>query len=275
MTAAQQKMDPYLEVALQAVRKGRECLMGYYGNITKVQKKHLAGLVSEADQETEKVIQKYLKEHTPQFGFLGEEGDYLRQQGGDTSETVAKDNLWILDPLDGTTNFIHQFPIFCISLGLKHQGSLRVGVIDVPVLQETYAASKGQGAYVNGRPMRVSETSHIEDSFLATGFFAEEERPLQEQLKIFSDIVRKARAIRRPGAAAYDLCQVARGVFDGFWEKNLKPWDVAAGVLLVQESGGVVVNYQGKEFDVFDTSLIAGNKAIAQQIQERVVTLVG
>ena len=273
--AAQKNMDPYLDVALQAVRKGRECLMSYYGNIAKVQKKHLAGLVSEADQETEKVIQKYLKEHTPEFGFLGEESDYLRQQGGGAAEVTAKDNIWILDPLDGTTNFIHQFPIFCISLGLKHQGSLQVGVIDVPVLHETYVASKGKGAYVNGRPMKVSETSHIEDSFLATGFFAEDERPLQEQLKIFSDIVRKARAIRRPGAAAYDLCQVARGVFDGFWEKNLKPWDVAAGVLLVQEAGGVVVDYHGKDFDVFDSSLIAGNKIIAAQIQQRVVSLVG
>ncbi len=271
--AVQQTMGPYLEIALQAVRQGRECLMSYYGNLTNVQKKHLAGLVSEADQETERVIQKYLREHTPQFGFLGEEGEYLRQQGDQGSQVTPQDNLWILDPLDGTTNFIHQFPIFCISLGLKHQGNLQVGVIDVPVLQETYVAEKGKGAFVNGRPLRVSETSLIEDSFLATGFFAEDERPLQEQLKIFSDIVRKARAIRRPGAAAYDLCQVARGVFDGFWEKNLKPWDVAAGVLLVREAGGTVVDYQGKEFDVFDSSLIAGNQAIAHQIQQRVVSV--
>ncbi|MFN8944646.1 MAG: inositol monophosphatase family protein [Pseudobdellovibrionaceae bacterium] len=273
-TSDRKKTGPLLDIALQAVRKGRECLMSYYGNLSNVQKKHLAGLVSEADQETEKVIQKYLKEHTPQFGFLGEESDYSNQNassGSGLNSIQQKDDLWILDPLDGTTNFIHQFPIFCISLGLKTKGQLKVGVIDVPILQETYAAEQNCGAFVNGRSMFVSKTSLIEDSFLATGFFAEDEKPLEEQLRIFSDIVRKARAIRRPGAAAYDLCQVARGVFDGFWERNLKPWDVAAGVLLVREAGGVAINYQGQEFDVFDNSLIAGNKAIAGKIQNCVV----
>lgn len=243
--------------------------MSYYGNISNIQKKHLAGLVSEADQETEKVIQKYLKEHTPQFGFLGEESDFLLQQSA-RPKTVAKDDIWILDPLDGTTNFIHQFPVFCISLGLKTQGQLNVGVIDVPMMNETYTAVRGQGASVNGRRISVSETTLIEDAFLSTGFFAEDEQPLEEQLRIFSDIVRRARAVRRPGAAAYDLCQVARGVFDGFWEKNLKPWDIAAGMLLVREAGGVVLNYQGQECDVFDSSLISGTPMIAAEIQRRV-----
>jgi myo-inositol-1(or 4)-monophosphatase len=261
----------HLEVALQAVRKGRECLMSYYGNISNIQKKHLAGLVSEADQETEKVIQKFLKEQTPQFGFLGEESDFFLQQS-DGPKITTKDDIWILDPLDGTTNFIHQFPIFCISLGLKTKGQLTVGVIDVPMMNETYTAELGQGAFVNGRRMSVSQTTNIEDSFLSTGFFAEDEQPLAEQLRIFSDIVRRARAVRRPGAAAYDLCQVARGVFDGFWEKNLKPWDVAAGILLVREAGGKVLNYQGQESEVFDNSLIAGTPLIASEIQRRVAS---
>lgn len=264
-----EKNESYLEVALQAVRKGRECLMSYYGNLSHVKKKHLAGLVSEADQETEKVIQKFLKEQTPQFGFLGEESAYANEQKS-KGVVSAHDNVWVLDPLDGTTNFIHQFPIFCISLGLKTEGDLQVGVIDVPILHETYAAEKNCGAYVNGKPLSVSKTELIEDSLLATGFFAEDEQPLAEQLKIFSELVRRARAIRRPGAAAYDLCQVARGVFDGFWEKNLKPWDVAAGVLLVREAGGQVMNYQGSDFDIFDSSLIAGNPHITKQLHAKV-----
>ncbi len=145
-----------------------------------------------------------------------------------------------------------------------------MGIVDVPYLKETYVGQIGRGSFLNGKKLRVSETGTLDDSFLATGFFNEEENPLQEQLSIFSDLVRKVRAIRRPGAAAYDLCMVARGVFDGFWESGLKPWDSAAGVVLVREAGGIVWNYEGKDYSPFDQGLIAGNPRIVREIQERI-----
>lgn len=270
------ELDHLLGLSLKAVRLGREVLMGYFGQLKHIEKKVKAGLVSEADKETEKVMQSFLKAVTPGFAFLGEESAHLLESSGSSggnekkSETQKFRGRWILDPLDGTTNFIHQFPIFCISLGLELDGEMVLGVIDVPYLEETYVARKGMGAYMNGRRLSVSQTPELEDALLATGFFNEEEKPLAEQLTIFSDLVRKSRAIRRPGAAAYDMCMVAQGVFDGFWEKGLKPWDSAAGTVLVREAGGIVINYLGKPYSPFDPDMIAGNAEIAGAILKSV-----
>lgn len=267
--ASNKELDQYLNFGLKATRLGREVLMGYFGQLKHIEKKVKAGLVSEADKETEKVMQGFLKSVTPEIDFLGEEMAFQKESISPLDKSQFR-GRWILDPLDGTTNFIHQFPIFCISLGLELDGELVLGIIDVPYLKETYVARKGMGAFLNGRKLRVSETPSLDDALLATGFFNEEEKPLQEQLQIFSDLVRRARAIRRPGAAAYDLCMVAQGVFDGFWEKGLKAWDSAAGVVLVREAGGVVLNYRGVPYSPYDPDLIAGNSEIAQAILQRV-----
>ncbi len=202
--ASDKELDQLLNLGLKATRLGRGVLMSYFGRLKHIEKKVKAGLVSEADRETEKVIQNYLKSVTPNIDFLGEEMSYGQSRYAPLDQSRFR-GRWILDPLDGTTNFIHQFPVFCISLGLEIDGELVIGIIDVPYLEETYVARKGMGAFMNGRRLQVSETPSLDDALLATGFFNEEEKPLQDQLQIFSDLVRRARAIRRPGAAAYDL----------------------------------------------------------------------
>ncbi|MBX2994390.1 MAG: inositol monophosphatase [Bdellovibrionaceae bacterium] len=252
-----------LRCALKAARLGREVLIHYFGRLEHIEEKFQAGLVSEADKESERVIRDYLSKQYPDFEFVGEESTLdLR-----AVQSKSARPRWILDPLDGTTNYIHRFPAFAVSLGLQVGDDLEVGVVDVPMMGEVYSAVRGGGAFVNGRKISVSGTSELKDAFLATGFISEIEENLEEQLRVFSNMVRKARAIRRAGAAAYDLCLVARGVFDGYWEKGIKPWDAAAGVLLVREAGGCVQTYRGKEYGVFDNSIVAGTKPVVKQVQ--------
>jgi len=261
-----------LDQTIKACQPGKQVLMDCFGRLKKIEEKHLAGLVSEADKESERVISIELKKILPESEILGEESNFA----GATVKAgrAGPQGRWILDPLDGTTNYIHQFPLFCISLALEVDGDLKVAVVDVPLMNETYTAIRGQGAWVNGKPIHVSKTKELEKSLLSTGFFADDLPALEEQLKIFSTFVRTARGVRRSGTAAYDLSQVARGVFDAYWEKNLKPWDVAAGQLLVEEAGGVLMTYDGRPHNPYETSLISGNHDLAALIQKSVNLLV-
>jgi myo-inositol-1(or 4)-monophosphatase len=261
-----------LGTAIKAVSLGREVLLNYFGNLEHIEEKFQAGLVSEADKESERVIAEHLKKNFPDIEFLGEESYAAGAiPGAKVQWSVAgSKGRWILDPLDGTTNYIHRFPIFCISLGLEIDGKIQLAVIDVPMLNETYTAIRGQGAFVNGRRMQVSKTEKFKDAFLATGFVAEHEHIISEQLKVFDGLVCECRGVRRPGAAAYDLAQVARGVFDGYWERNIQPWDAAAGILLVEEAGGLVTTYRGKEYNPYKNSIIAGNAAVVKELQKRI-----
>ncbi|MGZ3805968.1 MAG: inositol monophosphatase family protein [Pseudobdellovibrionaceae bacterium] len=257
-------LERALQVGLKACRLGREVLLKYIGRLQHISEKFEAGLVSEADKESEKVISDYLKKNFPQIDFLGEESSYL---GANVPWTSAgPEGRWILDPLDGTTNYIHQFPIFCISLGLEINGQIQVAVIDCPKMGETYTAIRGRGAFMNGKALRIGQAKHLKEALLATGFVAEKQNVIEEQLKIFSDVVYKCRGVRRPGAAAYDLALVARGVFDGFWERNLQPWDSAAGILLVEEAGGKVVTYRGKRYTPYKNSIVAGNAIVVDEL---------
>ncbi len=254
-----------LKSAKIAARAGREVLLHYFGQLKNVQEKAQAGLVSEADVESERVIAKILKQDFPQLSFLGEEGAF--EKGDDR----VPDSAWVVDPLDGTTNYVHGFHVFCVSIGLQWKNEIVLGVVDVPILNKIYSCSQGHGAYVNDQPIKVSQRTSIKDSLLATGFFHENHAALKEQLKIFSDLVYEARGIRRPGAAAYDLALVAEGVFDAFWEPNLKPWDAAAGVALVREAGGVAWSYTNGDYRLGDHTLLSGNATICQAIRERIV----
>ncbi|WP_413288940.1 inositol monophosphatase family protein [Bdellovibrio sp. HCB337] len=253
-----------LHVGLKACRLGREVLLKYIGNLQHISEKFQAGLVSEADKESEKVISDYLRKNFPSIEFLGEESSY---EGAKVQlASAGAQGRWILDPLDGTTNYIHQFPIFCISLALEVNGEIQVAVIDCPKMGETYTAVRGQGAFMNGMRLKIGSAEHLKDALLATGFVAEKHSVIEEQLKIFADVVYKCRGVRRPGAAAYDLALVARGVFDGFWERNLQPWDSAAGLLLVEEAGGKVVTYRGKKYNPYKNSIIAGNALVVDEL---------
>jgi myo-inositol-1(or 4)-monophosphatase len=253
------------KMALSTVRKGRELLLSYYGELSHVESKFQAGLVSEADRESEKLIKAGLSEINPAWEFLGEEESFLK---GDAKPEKGNKPRWILDPLDGTTNYIHQFPIFCISLALEFDGQLQLAIIDSPLTHETFTALRGGGAYRNGKKISVSSTENLKDSLLATGFFPDHLEALEDQLVVFSKLIKKCRGVRRAGAAAYDLCMVAKGTFDGFWEPNLKPWDVAAGQLLVEEAGGKVVNRSGRVHSPYDSYIIATNAKLSSTLFE-------
>lgn len=250
------------EAAMGAVDIGRACLLGYFGKISQIESKEKAGLVSEADRTCEELMKKELARLCPDVDFLGEETSFLNHETEFKSSSKAR---WILDPLDGTTNFIHQFPIFCISLALEVNGKMEIGIVDMPMLNQTWTAICGEGAFCNGKKISVSKTTEFSNALLSTGFFAEEPAYLDEQLHMFSHFVRIARGIRRPGAAAYDLALVSSGVFDLFWEKNLKPWDTAAGQVLIEEAGGVLRTYEGNEYSPFEKSIIAGNPVLVEK----------
>lgn len=251
------------EAAMGAVELGRACLLGYFGKISHIESKEKAGLVSEADRTCEEIMKTELAKHYPDIEFLGEETSFLQHETNFKSSSAA--GRWILDPLDGTTNFIHQFPIFCISLGLEVNGQIEIGIIDMPMLNQTWTAMRGEGAFCNGKKVSVSKTTEFSNALLSTGFFAEDPTYLDEQLQMFSHFVRISRGIRRPGAAAYDLALVSSGVFDLFWEKNLKPWDTAAGQLLVEEAGGILRTYEGGTYSPFEKSVIAGNRVLVEK----------
>lgn len=255
--------------AIKAVSLGRTVLLNYFGNLEHIEEKFQAGLVSEADKESERVIADHLKKNFPKIDFLGEETFAASTAPGAKVQwkPAGPEGRWILDPLDGTTNYIHRFPIFCISLALEINGKIQLAVIDVPILNETYTAIRGEGAFVNGRPLKISKNKELKNALLATGFVAEHEHVIAEQLSVFDEMVRKCRGVRRPGAAAYDLTQVARGVFDGYWERNIQPWDAAAGILLVEEAGGIVETYRGEKYTPYKNSIVAGAPEVVREIQ--------
>lgn len=250
---------------LRAAHASGEVLMKYYLKNINVREKPAAGLVTDADLASEAACVKILRRARPDFGFLTEEAPPERSKGS---------GRWIIDPLDGTTNYVHRFPMFCVSLAAEWQGEIVAGVIHHPVLQETYFAAKRKGAFLlQGRRktrLRISKTRKLTDSLLTTGFTYRKDEWLHEEMSAFEDLSKEARAIRRPGSAALDLAYVARGVFDGFWERRLSPWDVAAGSLLVQEAGGKVTDFKGNRFRIHFPELLASNSLLHTQLLKKV-----
>jgi myo-inositol-1(or 4)-monophosphatase len=215
--------------------------------------------VTEADVKSEALILKRLEKDFPSFQFLGEESG--------ASGTRSDIPMWHVDPLDGTTNFVHGFPMFCISIGLAMGGEPVAGVIYIPTLDETFHGAKGCGALFNRRPLRVSKRKRISECLLTTGFaYIKEEQKLSPEIERFERAHLEARAVRRPGAAALDLAYVAAGVFDGFWERNLATWDVCAGALLVKEAGGKVTDYLGRPFRIDGQEIMATNGLVHREM---------
>ncbi|MEN9723188.1 MAG: hypothetical protein RJB38_1174 [Pseudomonadota bacterium] len=241
---------------IHASHAAGKVLLRYFGKTFDVREKDQAGLVTNADLEAEQAALKVLKRSRPDFGFLAEES-------GASQQTTQ--GRWILDPLDGTTNFVHGFPMFCVSIAAEWQGVVVAGAIYHPVLQETYWAVRGQGAFLGKSRLHVSKTRKLRDSLLTTGFtYRKDELPLE--MRPFESLSKVVRAIRRPGSAALDLAYTARGVFDGFWERNLSPWDVAAGALLVEEAGGKVTDFSNRPFSISGREILATNRSLHPQL---------
>lgn len=242
-------------VAIDLARRAGAIQREAYGRKVAVRMKGTIDLVTEVDQACEELVVKGLTEHFPEHGILAEEG------GGHAADHPCE---WIVDPLDGTTNFAHKFPFFCVSIGLVVAGTPTLGVVYAPMLDELFVARKGAGVTLNGTPVAVSETDALVRSMLVTGFAYNVHQAADDNLDHFADFTRRARATRRTGSAALDLCYVACGRFDGFWEMGLKPWDVAAGVLAVTEAGGRVSRFDGLPHTLDGAQVVASNGRIHQ-----------
>lgn len=254
-----------LKALTQAALAAGKVLSRYHERAFKVSEKDGAGLVTEVDLASEKAAMRILKRARPDFTFLSEEAS-------PEAARAPEGGRWILDPLDGTTNFVHGFPMFCVSIAAEWKGQILAGVVHAPILRDTYAAAKGLGARINGKPMRVSKTKNLKDSLLTTGFTYRKDEWLRREMEAFERLSGTARAIRRPGSAALDLAYVARGVFDGFWERRLSPWDVAAGLILVEEAGGRVSNFRDQDFDIHCREIIATNGKLHSDLLKSVET---
>lgn len=255
-------MQAFLNTATEAARKAGDIAQINFNQINSsdIITKAYNEFVTYVDKEAEKAIIEIIHGRYPDHTILGEEHGLQ----GDES-----DFLWIIDPIDGTTNYIHGFPVYCVSIALKIKGRLELAVIYDPSRQELFTAIRGMGSLLDGRKIRVSKQTTLEGSLLGTGFpYREQSDWLEVYLDIFTDFTKIVGAIRRPGSAALDLAYVAAGRYDGFWEFGLKPWDVAAGVLLIQEAGGLVGNLIPDQDPVDSGSIICGTPKIFDAMKE-------
>jgi myo-inositol-1(or 4)-monophosphatase len=224
----------------------------YFRQELRVEKKGRIDLVTAADLEVERMFRALVAERFPSHAVLGEEAT----GAVDIAEASAR---WIIDPLDGTTNFAHGVAFFCVSIALEMEGQLVLGVVYDPVARELFTAERGIGARLNGTPLQVTRTGALIDALLATGFHYSDDERGREQVAIFGHFLGHAQAVRRLGSAALNLCYVAAGRFEGYWETRIQPWDVAAGGLIVLEAGGLVTGLDGSPFDAFRGELVASN----------------
>ena len=249
--------DPlFLTTAIEAVVRAGELQLARVGRAMHVDKKGAIDLVTEVDVEVERMFRALVADRFPAHQVLAEE------MGG--SATVPPGPCWVFDPIDGTTNFAHGLPIFCASLALEIDGVAQVAAIYDPTREELFTAERGGGAFLNGRPIHVSGADTLIDAMLVTGFPYDVHQRVPEIVGLFGEFVGCARAVRRLGSAALDLCYVAAGRLDGFWESDLKPWDIAGGSLVVAEAGGRVTAMDGAPFSSRSTQILATNGRLHQ-----------
>ena len=237
-------------------REAGALLMQFFDRNIKIEYKGDADLVTAADRKSEALIRERIREQWPSHDVLGEE-EGLHDTGSEFR--------WYVDPLDGTTNFAHGFPVFCVSMGLEKNKQMIAGVCYDPTRDELFAAERGKGAYLNERPIHVSSISKLAESLLATGF-PSHKRHKNPNIYFYHQITLRSHGVRRAGSAALDLCSVACGRFDGFWEFNLNPWDTAAGVLMVEEAGGKITDFSGGRFQLQSRETVASNGYIHEAL---------
>ena len=249
-------MSSYLETSMEIAREAGALLSGYFERHIGFELKAEYDLVTDADRASEKLVIDRLRAHFPTHSIVAEES------GGHAG---ASDYRWYVDPLDGTTNFAHGFPVFCVSLALEYKGERIAGVVYDPTRDELFTAAKGSGAYLNQRPIHVSKASKLSECLVATGF-PSHKRHKNPNIFFYHQITLRSHGVRRAGSAALDLCCVACGRFDGFWEFNLNPWDTAAGVLIVEEAGGKVTDFAGGPFQLNSRETLASNGLVHESL---------
>jgi myo-inositol-1(or 4)-monophosphatase len=254
MASPQDFLTPMQELA----REAGALLMSFFGKVA-IEYKGEVDLVTQADRRSEELIVGRIRKQWPDHDLIGEEGS-RRETGSDFR--------WYVDPLDGTTNFAHGFPVFCVSMALEHRGERIAGVVYDPTRNEMFAAEKGAGSRLNGAPIHVSKTARLAESLVATGF-PSYKRHKNPNIHFYHQITLRTHGVRRAGSAAIDLCYVACGRFDAFWEFNLNSWDTAAGVLLVQEAGGRVTSFSDAPFNIDSREVLATNTLVhAEMLKE-------
>lgn len=237
-------------------REAGSLLMEYFHQHVKIEYKGDVDLVTVADRKSEELILRRIRAEFPSHDVMGEEGSRIE---------TGSDYKWYVDPLDGTTNFAHGFPVFCVSLAVEHKGKRVAGTIYDPTRDELFAAELGSGARLNGDPMKVSSTARLAECLVATGF-PSHKRHKNPNIYFYHQITLRSHGVRRAGSAALDLCCVAAGRFDGFWEFNLNPWDTAGGVLMVEEAGGRVTDFAGGPFQISSRETLASNGVVHEQL---------
>ena len=237
-------------------REAGKVLMDYFPRNIGFEYKGEADLVTDADRASEKLIVSRLHQRWPEHSIVGEEGS---RRPGDSSYR------WYVDPLDGTTNFAHGYPVFCVSIGLEAAGVPQAGVLYDPTRDELFAAERGQGATLNGKPIRVSKLQNLSEAILGTGF-PSYKRHKNPNIHFYHQLTLRSHGVRRAGSAALDLANVASGRYDGFWEFNLNPWDTLAGVLLVQEAGGKVTRFDGSLWRLDSSETLASNGLLHEEL---------
>lgn len=247
-------IEYYRQIAIEASKLGSKVLLQYWGNLQNIQEKGGAGsgdLVTEADRLSEETIIRYLQDSCPKHSILGEESGLLAVDGAEFN--------WAIDPLDGTTNYSHQLPFAAVSISLLYRGNPIVGVVNNPFIGELFSAGLNCGAFLNDQPIRVSMVDSLGKSMLATGFAYDRRSTWDNNYAEFCYLMHLSQGVRRIGSASLDLAYVACGRFDGYWERGLKIWDIAAGVLLVREAGGVVSSYENGPLDLLSGRILATN----------------
>jgi len=245
------------EFAIETAKKAGALLKENVGKVGRIEFKGAVDIVTEVDRKSEELIMAAIGKTFPGHGILTEESPEVKQ------DSPYK---WIIDPLDGTTNYSHGFPFFCVSIGFEEAGEVTFGAVYDPMLDELYTAEKGIGAALNGKKITVSAINDLGRGLLATGFPYDLRASRDNNLDFFSEFSLKAQAIRRAGSAALDLCYIASGRFDGYWEMKLRPWDVAAGALIVEEAGGRVTDFSGGPFSIYGRQCLASNGLIHEDM---------
>jgi len=248
-----------LNFAIRVAKDAGRLLRDRVGTRIDIDHKGSINLVTDVDLASEKLIREAISTYYPRHEVLGEEGGLSKS---------GSEYRWVVDPLDGTTNYAHGYPIFCVSIALECKGEIVLGVVYDPMRDELFAAERGEGAALNNRPIRVSKTAELMQGLLSTGFPYDIKTSKLTNLDHWANFAMNAQALRRDGAAALDLCYVACGRFDGFWELNLSPWDTAAGALIVTEAGGRVTNFSGGPFSNYKPEIVASNSLIHDRMLE-------